>query len=179
MEVWELNVDQESRRNKPERPDVRRHILHPAPYIHDHSDSRCYRPEVTVDKRQFGVTQPASVTSRTMVDVKRGTQEHGWRQKLEANTAESSRSHRQMRANFRDSQKSEVGETLHGNGRTIDKPILYPQGLNHQMALALEKKAEPGLPFDKRPPTANEPFEKWSQEQHLPYSRTRSHFKLE
>ena len=126
-----------------------------APYIHDHSDSRCYRPDIVPDKRKLEVCVPAPPDQRMLVErnPNPALSEMGFNQKVSLYNKESIRVNRQREANVYAAHKSELHETIYGQARIIEKPILYPQNLSHDMALSLENKAGPCLPYDQRPPT--------------------------
>ena len=126
-----------------------------APYIHDHSDSRCYRPDIVPDKRKLEVCVPAPPDQRMLVErnPNPGLSEMGFNQKVSLYNKESYRVNRQREANVYAAHKSELHDTIYGQARIIEKPILYPQHLSHDMALSLENKAGPCLPYDQRPPT--------------------------
>ena len=79
--------------------------------------------------------------------------EMGFNQKVSLYNKESIRVNRQREANVHAAHKSELHDTIYGQARIIEKPILYPQNLSHDMALSLENKAGPCLPYDQRPPT--------------------------
>lgn len=134
-----------------------------------------YRPEINPDKTRLEVSVPAPPAERMLVDrTHRDGREAGVEAKMKRYSEESWRSACQRQANVRTSQDSELQETIYGRGKTIEKPILYPQKLSHQMALTLEGRVGPRLPFDQEPPKSKEPFAKWDQTMYVPYSRTRS-----
>jgi hypothetical protein len=65
---------------------------------------------------------------------------------------------------------------MYGNGRPYAMPVLYPQGLTHQMGITLDGKAGQGLPVDMRQPPPKTPFIRQSQYQYLPYARNQRDF---
>eukprot|EP00752_Nemacystus_decipiens_P018484 g16573.t1 len=102
----------------------------------------------------------------------------GGKNKLAAMREEASRqSHLQMLANVEISRRSELRETICGRGKTIVKPLLYPQTVSHQQALNLEKRAGQSAAFDAPPrPTAAVDPRPWNQHMYAKYSRTRADF---
>mmetsp|Transcript_75288 Transcript_75288/g.214139 ORF Transcript_75288/g.214139 Transcript_75288/m.214139 type:complete len:244 (-) Transcript_75288:253-984(-) len=147
-----------------------------APYIHDHSDSRCYRPDIVPDKRKLEVCVPAPPDQRMLVErnPNPALSEMGFNQKVSLYNKESIRVNRQREANVYAAHKSELHETIYGQARIIEKPILYPQNLSHDMALSLENKAGPCLPYDQRPPTKEDTAPRMNMKMYMPYSRTRT-----
>lgn len=67
-------------------------------------------------------------------------------------------------------------DLIFGNARPMNKPLLYPQNVTHNMMLAMEKRLGQTLPYDERPPSDHSPFERQTQHMYLPFSRTRADF---
>jgi len=84
-------------------------------------------------------------------------------------------SYKQMEANRQAANTSELSKTLYGKSRPLERPILYPANVNHDMALVLEKKVGPGPTWDKRVEQRDTPYQ-WDQKQYIAFSRTRSDF---
>ncbi|CAN0491564.1 unnamed protein product [Ectocarpus sp. 12 AP-2014] len=160
-----------------------------APFVHD-PDPRIYRPTIP-SKVPSGccsvVEVPATPSSQILVrrEVEfdgEGRRSGGGAGKTNNRLAmmreEAHRhSHLQMLANVEISRRSELGETLCGRGKTIRKPLLYPQAVSHQQALTLEKKTGPSPAYDAPPrPRSAVDHHPWNQHMYLPYSRTRADF---
>eukprot|EP00903_Cladosiphon_okamuranus_P013754 g12803.t1 len=135
-----------------------------APFVHD-PDPRIYRPTVPAfgdGGRLSNVEVPATPSSRMLVSRHAefdggggdgGAGKGKGKNKLAMMREEASRhSHLQMLANVEISRRSELGETICGRGKTIVKPLLYPQTVSHQQALTLEKRAGPSATFDAPTP---------------------------
>ncbi|CAM9209509.1 unnamed protein product [Scytosiphon promiscuus] len=160
-----------------------------APFVHD-QDPRIYRPTVpssaAAASGSLSVEVPATPSSRMLVprEAEFDGNKAGEKGKLAVVREEASRrSHLQMLANMEVSRRSELRETICGRGRTIKKPLLYPQNVSHQQALTLEKKGGQGPDYDApqlakaaaAAAAASDPHP-WNQHMYLPYSRTRADF---
>ncbi|CAN0075485.1 unnamed protein product, partial [Ectocarpus fasciculatus] len=110
-----------------------------APFVHD-PDPRIYRPTVPAEVStgcRFGVEVPATPSSQILVrreaefdgeESRRGDATGKRRNGLAMMREEAHRhSHLQMLANVEISRRSELGEAICGRGKTIRKPLLYPQ----------------------------------------------------
>ncbi|CAN0513853.1 unnamed protein product, partial [Ectocarpus sp. 8 AP-2014] len=110
-----------------------------APFVHD-PDPRIYRPTVPSKVStgcRFGVEVPATPSSQILVRREaefdgEGSRSGGGAGKTNNRLAmmreEAHRhSHLQMLANVKMFRRSELGETICGRGKAIQKPLLYPQ----------------------------------------------------
>ena len=134
-----------------------------APFVHS-ADGRCYRPEVCPDKTVF-VPQPAPPGQRYLLEAPtngggqynhaavagtpwcgkpareieglRHRKETGTDAKYKALHEASIQSRGQGRANYRESLKTDLQATLHGQGRPVAQPILYVTAAAAAAAAAL------------------------------------------
>lgn len=93
---------------------------------------------------------------------------------------ESLRSNMERECIKQDRLRSEVKDTIYGNGRPISTPILYPDILTHADGLVLDKKVMAVPHLDEhgrvRPKPVEPPFKRTSQYMYLPYARTHRDF---
>lgn len=142
-----------------------------APFILD-SDPRLYRPTVPSGKKEVEATP----RSRCYVSAAAPQKEIGIEEKKIAMRNSYIQSRMQMKANLKDARASEVKDIIYGQADIIKTPTLFPQKIDHQIGLALEKKVGPKPFWDQMPSKKESSGIKWNQDMYVAYSRTRSDF---
>ena len=93
---------------------------------------------------------------------------------------ESARSNLERDCIKADRLRSEVKDTIYGNGRPISTPQLYPDVLTHMDGLVLDKKVMAISHVDEQGNVKTKaqlpPFKRTSQNMYLPYARTHNDF---